>query len=588
MEQCGRHLETLPANIVQTYLARDAREPGRTVRVNVVQGDLPHVDRVHHDAEGHDMVWWSTYLRPKTRVVLDTETAFTDAQRQVIDTALSCRVRSSLFAQHSNLRMITAALMHRQGVSYAVVVLGVTAKGYVPVAERPLSFCLVGYSSEGSVNVPTCVVNAWTWAAMKTVWSGDAISGGFVGMDTSMGTLGGPAHIQASNDHGDADKEVVLTAAHVVRPQEDETADPWVVAPPLRAIEVKWLHDHDLHYMSSDVDDHAEDFRVADPDTCRSRAEVWSSFMGKEIRTFSKRAKNRARHRGSNALEESKNELVALEAAKSMGTGARMIGTILHSEMKNRRCARVPASSFAPRYWRTLSSEEKGQEAWDLVWVDVASIELKTPQSPLCPRTASRFNDYCDNGPIIVAEGVVSREALRLPTTFDVMKNGAMTQETWGTLANYPHVTLRVRFGNTSVVCHNMLAMHGTKGQGFATSGDSGAFVHARPHGSQAEAKCMGIISACGAFDGAPSRDYVYVSPAWAWSQPSPAGHVGYLPAAMRSAHAYDDSDDDAWDAGIATGEATGVATQVAAGAGAGVGASDRLGAAEESESGQQ
>ena len=284
MEQCARHLETPPANIVQTYLARDAREPGRTVRVNVVQGDLPHVDRVHHDAEGHDMVWWSTYLRPKTRVVLDTETAFTDAQRQVIDTALSCRVRSSLFAQHSNLRMVTAALMHHQGVSYAVVVLGVTAKGYVPVAERPLPFCLVGYSSEGSVNVPTCVVNAWTWAAMKTVWSGDAINGGFLGMDTSMGTLGGPAHIQAGNDHGDAGKEVVLTAAHVVRPQEDETADPWAVAPPLRAIEVKWLHDNGLHYMSSDVDAHAADLRVALARRCGVRSWLKRSEHSQSVR----------------------------------------------------------------------------------------------------------------------------------------------------------------------------------------------------------------------------------------------------------------------------------------------------------------
>ena len=44
----------------------------------------------------------------ETNLLVDMASPSSDAQRHAVITALSCHVRTSLFAEHSNLRIVTA------------------------------------------------------------------------------------------------------------------------------------------------------------------------------------------------------------------------------------------------------------------------------------------------------------------------------------------------------------------------------------------------------------------------------------------------------------------------------------------------
>ena len=201
---------TLGFPVERSYLAVDPRNKDTRVRVVVTDVDSTNVSHaaVPHDKEGVPLVVWSLEdatcrFRPTPGCVrVPAEPYTTPALQAALDAAMAPEHIQPLFRAHSNIEYVMAARCGDDGKEPAVLV-GVTAKGYVPVGEDPLPTSIRG--------VRVCVLDGRASLCgktprHKTLERGQDISS----VEDGFGTLGGIVWHKR-------DRCVYLvTAAHVV------------------------------------------------------------------------------------------------------------------------------------------------------------------------------------------------------------------------------------------------------------------------------------------------------------------------------------------------------------------------------------
>ena len=170
------------------------------------------------DNSGLEVLVWNAhacllgYHRKLHGVRLSTE-HIPKEEHAVLRSLLHPERVNSLFQQHSNVQFVAMGA-YGVGATIPAIVIGVVAKGYVPIGERKLP--AVFHHDTGAIRV--FVVEGWARFAARR---GDAVGTD----DTSFGTLGGLARL------GNGECRIV-TAAHVVQ----ELATEWTEDNTKRAI----------------------------------------------------------------------------------------------------------------------------------------------------------------------------------------------------------------------------------------------------------------------------------------------------------------------------------------------------------------
>ena len=198
--------------IVRSYLAVEPRHHETQVRVVILDVDSACVssDAATCDKDGVSLALWSLedavrrYRPSPGAVCVPAEPYITPEIEDALSAAMAPEHIRPLFDAHSNIEYVMSARCGDGGTEPAVLV-GVTAKGYVPVGEDQLP------TSIGGVRV--CVLDGRASlcgkTTTKTLRRGQDISGG-AKLEDGFGTLGGLVRRKS-------DRRVYLvTAAHVL------------------------------------------------------------------------------------------------------------------------------------------------------------------------------------------------------------------------------------------------------------------------------------------------------------------------------------------------------------------------------------
>ena len=365
--------------------------------------------------------------------------------------------REQLFRQHRNLCTLMAAMRTEidTGHSELVIVAGVVAPTFTPVCDKAAFPKVLREKAGDAEPIPLVVVGAWADESSHRLKRGGAISGGFEGMDRSMGTLGGVA---LSNG-----KHFLVTAAHVFNPR-DAASDNRVVTDPIRGQQVAMLRARGLPHTNEDFE------RYIEAETARSQAagyelpsrhELWEMFFAKQLGD------------DDSSGEDSVEVFAKTLAASTLES--RVIGNV------EARChGNVADAAF-------------GED--ESAWVDMATVKVTSEETVLKLKVTRGLR---------VFEGAVSYERVVALTTaaepLTATWRGAMTNAVQTAVVATSPLFCRLVNRATHVPMNNLLALVPEKiGSSVVLQGDSGAiaFVKVRDSATETQGwKALGIISA--------------------------------------------------------------------------------------------
>ena len=238
--------------VERSYLAVDPRNKSARVRVVITDIDPAYTSyaAVPHDKQGVPLVVWSLedairrYCPAPGCVRVPAEPYTTPELEAALDAAMAPKHIQPLFRAHSNIEYVMAARCGDDG-EVPVVLVGVTAKGFIPDGEELLPKSIKG--------VRVHVLDGRASLCCTRLRRGQDVSGG-AKYDVGFGTLGGLVR------HKTNKRVYLVTAAHVLMHVEckDESATPPVATPRERRCitnskaALQWRHLLDVVGMSVD------------------------------------------------------------------------------------------------------------------------------------------------------------------------------------------------------------------------------------------------------------------------------------------------------------------------------------------------